>query len=241
MPPAAIPGKFRPILGLLGAIVFAAQPPRALAADPAAAQRNAPSEEALGEKEPDNPAVSILAGLNVADFYLDESGLPESSPDWNYLQAGLQTIWRTGPYVALQANFLFTRKGVVRDYGDHETSTSLDYAEIPLLLRIRLGNWPAALQVHGLAGGYGGFLLASQTRVTWRTLEGVSPAEGYRDWDYGAALGLAYQWGSLSLEGLYTLGLADLREAAPSGRMRMGAFSLMLGINFYPPEPGVWQ
>jgi hypothetical protein len=174
--------------------------------------------------------LTAKAGINVTDFYRDESTQPPSEYRWSYLQVGVQGIWQFQPGLGLQSDLLFSRKGIKRHYPDHATTWTLDYLECPLLLRLRLGKGMPNAPLSLLAGGYGAYLINAEKQNDWGSWKGTLTSKEFMDWDYGACLGLSWQPGILSMEWRYNLGLADLRNGAGNGSIMMGTTSVTFGF-----------
>jgi hypothetical protein len=181
-------------------------------------------------------SMGVKVGLNVSDFYRDEPSSAPSQPKVNFLQAGAGAIWQWNPAWALGADLLFTRKGASYDFPDHSSVYDLDYLEMPVLLRARLGKWLPTAPVSLLAGGYGSVLVSAERQDDWDTWKGTQSMDDIRTFDYGAMLGLSWQIGLFSMECRYGLGLAELGTGG-SGEPRMnGTISAMLGWTLFTAE-----
>jgi hypothetical protein len=178
------------------------------------------------------------AGVNAADFHRDDKSPAPSRYKWNFVQVGLQAGWQFQPAWSLQADLLYSRKGVGHEFSDYSTVVTLDYLECPLMLRYRIGKkWLPKSPLNLSAGGYGAYLVGAENEVDWGAWKGTETARGFGDWDYGPALGMIWQVGMLSFEWRYSMGLADLRGGAADGPVMIGALSGMIGFNlFTPPE-----
>lgn len=196
------------------------------------------------EKEAGMPmglTVGPKLGLNISDFYRDRaSGASPTSSQYklNLLQAGLGAAWQVSPVWSLQADLLFSRKGVEYDFEDHISTFALDYLELPLLVRARLGRWMPKSPIFLLAGGYGALLVSATREEDWGAWKGSESLEGFETFDYGVVVGMSWQFGIISAEWRYDLGLASL-EPGGTGDPRMnGAFSAMLGLTLFTAQDG---
>jgi hypothetical protein len=197
--------------------------------------RPGPDEEA---GLPSGLSLGPKAGINVSDFYRDPSGPARSDSKLNFLQAGIGADWRLSPVWALQADLLYSRKGVNYAFDDHTSVYDLDYVELPLMVRARIGKWIPKAPLSLVAGGYGAYLVGADRLDDWDTWKGNESLDGFASFDYGAVLGLSWQFGDFSVESRYTLGLAPL-EAGGAGEGRMnGAFSAMVGFTLFTPLEG---
>lgn len=175
-------------------------------------------------------------GFNVSDFYRDRASTVDAGFKLNFLQAGLGSTWQLGPGWALQADLLFSRKGVEYAFPDYMSSYHLDYLEMPVLLRMRLGKRMPSLVPSLVAGGYGALLITATVDEDWGSWKGTESMNGFEAFDYGAVAGLSWQFGLLTMEWRYALGFAEL-EAAGEPRMN-GAFSAMVGFTLFTTQEG---
>lgn len=175
-------------------------------------------------------------GLNVSDFYQDPAAPARSEYKVNYLQAGLGAAWQFRPGWALLADLLFSRKGVVYDFPDHAATYDLDYLELPLLMRARLGKRTAKAPLSLLAGGYGAMLLRAQRQEDWGTWNGSEALDAFETFDYGPVAGMSWQFGGFWVEWRYSLGLAALEADGAGERRRNGAFSAMVGLTLFAAQ-----
>lgn len=175
-------------------------------------------------------------GFNVSDFYRDRFMGTASQFKWNLLQAGLDATWQLSPSWALQAEMLYSRKGVLYEFEDHSSTYSLDYLEWPLMLRVRPGRWMRKSPLSLILGGYGALLVNATEEEDWGSWKGTGTLESLEALDYGGIAGMSWQMGILSLEWRYSLGLADL-EGGRAGHPRMnGALSAMVGFTLFTAQ-----
>ncbi len=185
---------------------------------------------------PQSLTLAPKVGFNVSDFYRDRSSPVEAEFKLNFLQAGLGSTWQLNPGWALQADLLFSRKGVQYGFPDHTSTYNLDYLELPVLVRTRLGIRMPRFSPSLVAGGYGALLITAAREEDWGAWKGTESLEGFETFDYGAVAGLSWQFGGLTVDWRYTLGLAKL-EAAGEERMN-GAFSAMVGFTLFTAQEG---
>ncbi len=185
---------------------------------------------------PEGFSVSAKVGVNLSDYYRDESGLPASEFQFNYFHAGLQADWLFRPAVGLQADLLFVRKSVGRTYSDHSALLLMNTLESPLLVKIRLVKSMPKTPLYALIGGYAAYVLSADMENDWGSWKTSGPADGYASWDYGPTVGMSWQIGVLSLEWRYSLGLADLGGGNGTGQMMMGAVSGTIGFSLFSAQ-----
>jgi hypothetical protein len=187
---------------------------------------------------PQGITLGLKVGLNVSDFYQDPSAPARSETKLNLLQAGAAAVWRLSPVWALEADLLYSRKGVSYVFDDHGSVYDLDYAELPLLVKARLGKWMPKAPLSLVAGGYGALLISAVREDDWNDWKGNETLSGFETFDYGAVLGLSWQFGAFSVESRYSLGLAPM-EPGGAGEARMnGAFSAMVGFTLFTALEG---
>lgn len=187
---------------------------------------------------PQGLAFGAKVGLNISDFHRDPQGSAPGDRKVHFLQAGMGGVWQFRPAWALQADLLFSRKGVAYRFEDHTSTYDLDYLELPLLIRARPGKWMSKRPVSLIAGGYGALLVNAAAENDWGSWKGTEVIEGFQALDYGAVAGMSLQLGMLTVEWRYSLGLAPLDEGPwDAGRMN-GVFSAMIGLTLFTALEG---
>jgi hypothetical protein len=148
-----------------------------------------------------------------------------------------------GESVLIQPEVLFTQKGARYTDGEgDELLYKVDYLEVPLLLKVRLGSGAARPAL--FAGPAAGFKL--RATVVSRTADGeensADTSDQLRPVDWGLVFGggvdVAAGSGTVTVEGRYTLGLSTLGKDLGPGQTRSGfdpkngVLSLQLGYAF---------
>jgi hypothetical protein len=148
-----------------------------------------------------------------------------------------------GESVLVQPEVLFTQKGARYAAQGNELVYQIDYLEVPLLLKARIGS--GATRVALFAGPAAGFKL--DAKIVSRTADGeestndtVSDQLRSVDWGlvFGGGLDIAAGEGTLTLEGRYRLGLSNLGRDPEPGETtsgfnpKSGVLSLQLGYAF---------
>jgi hypothetical protein len=196
----------------------------------------------------DGAAFGLKGGLSLASFRGD--GASYESRD-QVLDPGRRTGIVVGAFVALpvgrtvaiQPEALYVQKGATYTAAPGaELLYQVDYLEVPLLLKLRLGSGSTRGAL--LAGPAAGFRL-NGTVIARSPGEEESTADVsdmLRSVDWGLVLGAGVDFaagsGALGLEARYTWGLTDLgKEPGPgqtrgSFNPRNGVLSLLVGYAF---------
>jgi hypothetical protein len=191
-------------------------------------------------------AFGFKGGVNFSSFHgsadLDTGDVLVAPVRRTGLAGGAFLAIAAGPSVVIQPEVLFTQKGARYTRGGDELTYEVDYLEVPLLLKLRLGGGSARVAL--FAGPAAGFTLTS--KVVGRSGDGEESSNDTKDQvrsvDWGLALGagvdIAAGSGTLTLEGRYTLGLSPLaRDPEPDETRsgfdpKNGVVSLLLGYAF---------
>ncbi len=124
----------------------------------------------------------------------------------------------------LAPELLYVQKGVNGDGSPSSTAVRLDYAEIPILLKVSLPI--PGLQPFAYAGPSVGL------RLSCKTDELDCPSDTVKDRDYGAVLGAGIKLGGkLSVEGRYNWGLSDLNKLTSGVDSKTRTFLVLVGYS----------
>jgi hypothetical protein len=192
------------------------------------------------------PAVGLKGGLNMASF----GGL--RIIDAEYKAGASLGAFITVPVsatLAVQPEVLFSRKGAgyaAYDYSDMPADgdappigvyisekTSHDYLEIPVLLKLIPRSQSSNVQPILFAGPSVGFLLGV------KDVYGIDYKEHLNSADLGLIFGGGVEYGKISFEGRYNLGLTsvardyDASFGRVAGDIRNRAFTVLLGIRLF--------
>lgn len=188
---------------------------------------------------------SWLVGIVVGNSFSDLS--PENEILGNAIRTGanlgVRVAHRLNDHLVIQANALYEKKG-------HDWSSSLtdvngqpirieeksyvDYAVLPVTIQWRFGK--EKLQYGPYLGAYAATWLR-QEKILVETEQGSDPIEyAFRKADWGAVGGFGLEYKpkgnfSLSLEGRYNLGLADV-SALPAEKANFRSVAWLLGVNY---------
>ncbi|MES2125039.1 MAG: porin family protein [Gemmatimonadota bacterium] len=172
-----------------------------------------------------NASAQTTVGLKGG---LSFSTLTNKQPDWKSrtgFAAGIALDMRAGP-IGIQPELLYVQKGVKSDGSPSSDAPKLDYAEIPVLLKVTIPL--PALQPFVYAGPSVGFRLSCK-------LGEVDCASGViKSTDFGAALGGGIRLGGnkgLTLEGRYMWGLKDVHDLTSGVDSRTRTFLVLAGVS----------
>ena len=165
--------------------------------------------------------IGLKGGLSFAT-------LSNKHPDWDTrtgFAAGIALDMRAGP-IGIQPELLYVQKGVKSDGSPGSDAPKLDYAEVPVLLKVTVPL--PALQPFVYAGPSIGFRLSCK-------LGEVDCGSGViKSTDFGAVLGGGIRLGGnkgLTLEGRYTWGLKDVHDLTAGVESRTRTFLVLAGVS----------
>lgn len=150
--------------------------------------------------------VGLKAGANLATISGDDAN---SNNKYKVgLNAGVALQFGLAPknFIALQPELLYSMKGARTENGAAESTSTLHYLDIPVLLRINADGPFFEL------GPQVGFLLAVKNELKSGSASVSSTSKDlYRTVDLGAVAGIGYQFsGGPSIGIRYNLGLAPI-------------------------------
>jgi Outer membrane protein beta-barrel domain len=151
-------------------------------------------------------AVGVKGGVNVAtQDVTGDAGSPSS--DW--LTTGVVGGFVTLPissWLDVQAEGLYAMKGLRLNVAGIKSSLKLDYLEVPVLARVRFAH-----RYYAAGGPSMAFALRARARTTFNdfTTE-LDVMDQVERFDFGVAMGGGVEFGSVVVDGRYTLGLTDI-------------------------------
>lgn len=174
----------------------------------------------------------LRLGLGVTtvssdDRYLD-GGTPKTGLNLG-LVAGFQLAPATPVY--LETGLLYAQKGGKGNYGSHNFTYSLDYLEVPLLMKYRY-DLDRLANIQPFAGiyaslGVGGKIKDFNERQAYNSFDN----EGFKRGDAGLRVGCGLQFDHLYAEVGYDLGLANVSHDY-FDTTHTGSFFANIGVNF---------
>jgi hypothetical protein len=172
----------------------------------------------------------LKAGINFATIDAD------GDEDAGYrlgLAAGGFVALPLGSRLTIQPEGLFSQKGSKSDLEGVSVKLQLDYVEIPILVKYALSGEPdRSFFVYG--GPSIAFKIRSRATATFGDVTvDTEEDENIKDSDFGLVFGGGRNFGRLSLDGRYNLGLSNI-DSDESGeqKVRTRAITVLVGVRF---------
>jgi hypothetical protein len=176
--------------------------------------------------------LGVKGGVNLATQR--NSGGNDDGPGLESRVGLVAGMFATMPLVSkleLQPEALFSSKGARVDLDGIKASLVADYLEVPVLARFsRRGGFN-----YYLAGGPAvAFLLRAHSRTEFAgSTEEIDITEQVNRVDFGVAMGGGVEFGSIVIDGRYTLGLQDIdKDKSDAVKTTNRAISLTVGFKF---------
>lgn len=159
-------------------------------------------------------------GVNISKFKIDDANEPVAeNASIRQVAAGAILGVTLSNHLSLHATPMYIKKGadVTPEADDPVFTASASYLEVPLFLKIELGE---RVRPYLIAGPAFGFRLDSETTVDINGVEFVADLDDITektDWGVGLGAGLSFPVSRLSffVEGRYALGLKDVLQDGP--------------------------
>lgn len=158
------------------------------------------------------PKFGIKAGVNLADQSVSAEGLSVDLSSKTGIIGGAFVAFSAGPRLSIQPELLFSQKGSKLSLFGSEAKTKMDYLEIPVLLKLKLGLPTAPTAPFLFAGPSFGILASAKQEALGMEEEDVKDA--FKSTDVGLAFGAGLDAGKITLDARYTLGVTDIDEAS---------------------------
>jgi len=149
------------------------------------------------------------------------------------LVAGGFVAFPIGSRLAIQPEGLFTQKGAKADALGVSATIKIDYVEVPVLAKYTVSGGPAR-SFHVFGGPSVGFKVHSSASATFggSTIE-TDNDDGLEDLDYGVVMGAGMTFDRVTVEGRFTLGLANINAEDPDeSKARTRAVGILAGVRF---------
>ena len=179
-------------------------------------------------------SIGLRGGLNVSSWSGDDLDVTEPRLG---ATGGLFARYQASPALALQAEALYSQKGVRSDLvvGD-EGVYQLDYIDVPVLARVSV-----PLSLYADAGVYAGptisFPIRGEFKADAETGQADFSVKDDLKTTFGLTLGGDYYAGPVGVDLRYTLGLSDVVDPVTFpddvfGDVKNQVFSVTLGYRF---------
>jgi hypothetical protein len=172
----------------------------------------------------------VKGGINLAT--VDAEG----DDDVGYrlgLAAGGFVALPLGSRLTIQPEGLFSQKGSKTDLEGVSVTLQLDYIEVPILVKYALSGEPSrSFFVYG--GPSIAFKVRSRATATFGdvTVE-TAEDEHIKDSDFGVVFGGGKNFGRLSVDGRYNLGLSNINgDDTEDQKIRTRAITVLVGVRF---------
>lgn len=201
-------------------------------------------------------AQSLRVGVNMAS--ISASATEENYQDYKNssivgYQAALALPIKLTENVAIQPEFMWIQKGGKSQYVFNNSNKTINtrtynYAEIPVSLKLSLGNTTDGLGFYVLAGPYMGIALGGKiknettvlgaTSVSEKTVDYTNDSNTEKRVDWGTNFGVGVTFGKIYLDARYQLGINNLLDNDASNTnddkpyLRNRGLGLTLGLKF---------
>jgi len=173
-------------------------------------------------------------GMNVATVNSDSKLLDSNSP-----KTGLNVGFALGTHLAMtplcfETGLYYTEKGGKSKYEGNKFTYSLNYLEVPLVIKYRAFT-TSGITIEPFLGGYlacgvGGKIKDYGVREAYSSF-GNDYSEAFKRFDGGLRLGCGFSYDMLYLEAGYDIGLANVGKDSFDDT-HTGALNLTVGVNF---------
>lgn len=175
----------------------------------------------------------VIGGANITGAWGDDAENTDTKTGFDV--GGLVQI-PLGEMVTIQPEVHYTQKGFTRGLVTGEEERSLDYIQVPVLLRAGV---PLAegFDVDLQFGPSFGFLMSCESKTeTAGTTTTVDCDESTRGFDWGIIGGGSFSWaagpGDLLFDIRYDLGMTEVGDAEAAPDIKNTSFQFLLGYAF---------
>ena len=171
----------------------------------------------------------VKGGVNIATQDVsDDAGGPSLDPRFGAVGGAFVTLPLL-PWVGLQAEGLYAMKGARVAFQGVDASLNLDYAEVPVLVRVRFAH-----RYYAAGGPSMAFALRARSRTSFGGVtEEIDVMDQVKRFDFGVAMGGGVEFGRLVVDGRYTLGFTDIdKDKTDASTTKNRAISITAGFRF---------
>ncbi len=176
-----------------------------------------------------NAQLGVKLGYNFAKQSGSElTGMSEKS--LNNLMFGAFLEKDLIPLLDLRIGAEYSPKGTKYEGGGYYTQAKINYLEIPIQAKLKLGP------VYALGGVYGAYALSgkSETDIPGQENSDIKFDNDYKRLDYGMKFGAGFQTGlgplHIFAQGEYSFGLADINDFGSGDAVKNNVISVSAGV-----------
>ena len=174
----------------------------------------------------------VRVGLNLANLSGNDVSDLGDTDMRSGLVVGLFGVVPLHQNIAFQPEVLFSQQGAKFDDGSDEATIKLDYLQIPLLARFRLGMSPSA-PVYALFGPSFGFRTNAEVAVNGDTIDDNDEFEDQTEsFDIGLVTGIGVNAGPAVVDARYMWGLRNIDKTGDGSDVKNRVFSISVGFRF---------
>jgi hypothetical protein len=152
------------------------------------------------------------------------------------LVAGAFVTWPIGERFGIQVEALYTQKGAAFDESGVTGTTKLDYVEVPLLLVASTPpDRPGGTSLQFFGGPAVAFKVSAKGSGSFQgqTVDVDIPDDVIEKVDLGVVVGAGVTFGRLSIEGRYTIGLANVNgDTSDATEVKNRSLGILAGFRF---------
>jgi hypothetical protein len=175
--------------------------------------------------------IGVKGGVEFASQQVSVDG-STTLGTWTAVVAGAFYTQPLGARLGVQVEGLYAPKGAKSSSFGIDSTLRIDYVEVPILARLRLGSGRRHYYVAG--GAAPAFRLRARVRTPFAgAIEEIDVADQVERLDLGAAAGGGVVLGRLEIDARYTLGLRDVdADTTDEGRTRNRAVAVTAAWRF---------
>jgi hypothetical protein len=174
----------------------------------------------------------VRVGLNLANLSGNDVSDLGDTDMRSGLVVGLFGVVPLNENIAFQPEVLFSQQGAKLEDGSDDATIKLDYLQVPLLARFRLGMSPSA-PVHALFGPSFGFRTNAEVDVNGETIDDNDEFEDQTEsFDIGLVAGIGVNAGPAVVDARYMWGLRNIDKTGDGSEVKNRVFSISVGFRF---------
>ena len=176
-------------------------------------------------------AYGVKGGINFASVSFDPSEDTNTGTRIGIAAGGFVAL-PLGSRLTIQPEGLFSQKGEKADLDGVVAKLELDYIEVPVLVKYAITQG-ASRSFHVFGGPSMAFKVRSRATASFGGTTVETGEENIKDTDFGVVFGAGMDFGKWSVDGRYTMGLADINnDEADETKIRTRTISVLAGIRF---------